>query len=91
MTQADLAELMEKDQSTINRWERGVMEFTIGDLLRLADVLGCAPGDLIENGDGLSDEERSLISHLRNNPVHRRILLTNLETLKEAVPPIAAE
>ena len=91
MTQAELAETMGRDQSTINRWERGVMEVGASDLVTMADLFGCAVGQLFEDGDGLTGEERDLVGFLRANPVHRKLLLGQLELLKETVPPVAAE
>jgi len=91
LTQTDLAELVDKDTSTISKWERGEQNFSVLDLLRVADALKCPPAALIENGDGLSDDERGLIIHLRTNPIHKKILLSTLDTLIETVPPVAAE
>lgn len=84
MTQAKLAELMEKDTSTVNRWERGMMEFSVGDLVKMADILNCAPGDLIEDGDGLVQHERDLIAFLRAHPQDARILLTTYQAMRDA-------
>lgn len=91
LTQPELAEAVDRDTSTISRWERGQMDFSVSDLIRMAEVLGCAPGQLIRDGDGLTEAERALITFLRANPVHRRILLSQLDVLKETVPPVAAE
>lgn len=91
LTQAKLAELMDKDTSTINRWERGILDLNVSDLLKLANILNCPPGELIVDGDGLEKRERDLVHFLRANPIHRKILLSQLDVLKETMPPIAAE
>lgn len=91
MTQAQLAEELEIDDSTVSRRERGLQDFPVADLLKMAELFGCAPGHLIKDGDGLTAEEREFIRFLRDNPVHKKILLSQLDVLKETMPPIAAE
>jgi len=73
---------MNKDTSTISKWERGEQNFSVSDLMKVAEVLNCPPSDLIENGDGLSGEERDLVQHLRAHEDDRRILFGLLDTLK---------
>lgn len=82
----EVAELLDKDQSAIARWERGEAEPRLSELLALAQIYGCALGGLVVGGDGLTDDERNLIGFLRGNPVHRKILLSQLSVLKETVP-----
>ncbi|RAN30658.1 helix-turn-helix domain-containing protein [Hyphomonas pacifica] len=89
MTQEELAERLETSAVTVGRYETGDRQVTVGRLLQIAEVLNIPPARLIRNGDGLSDEERDLIQHLRDNPVHRKILLSTLDTLKETVPQAA--
>lgn len=91
LSQLDVAQMLNKDQSAIARWERGEAEPRLSELLILAKIYGCALGNLVVDGDGLTSEERALIQFLRANPVHRKILLSQLDVLKETVPPIAAE
>lgn len=47
LSQAELAEALGVDQTTISAWERGVAEPTLFNLRRLADVLGVYPGELL--------------------------------------------
>lgn len=91
LTQEELAEELDTSAVTVGRYETGDRQVTVARLLQIAEVLRIPPARLIKDGDGLSDEERNLIEHLRRNPVHRKILLSTLDTLKETVPPVAAE
>lgn len=91
LTQEQVAEHVERTQPTVARWERGEMELNVSELLRLAKLFGAPPGHFFIDGDGLTAEERALIQFLRANPVHRKILLSQLDVLKETVPPVAAE
>lgn len=47
LSQAELAEALGVDQTTISAWERGVAEPTLFNLRRLADVLGVSAGELL--------------------------------------------
>jgi len=47
-TQSDLAERMQVEQPTIQRWESGKREPNLGQLLELATILGVEPGALID-------------------------------------------
>lgn len=83
-SQTDVAEALDKDQSAIARWERGEAEPRLSELLLLAKLYGCALGNLVEDGDGLSDDERQLIGSLRANPLHKRLVLSQVAVLQEA-------
>ena len=91
LSQTDVAELLHKDQSAIARWERGEAEPRLSELLALAELYGCALGNLVEGGDGLTDEERILIQALRDNPLHKRLLISQLDVLRDAAPEPAGE
>lgn len=91
LTQEELAERLDTTAVTIGRYETGERDLKITKLLQIADALDCPPSALITNGDGLTAEERDLISFLRANPIHRKILLSQLDVLKETMPPVAAE
>lgn len=91
MSQLEVGQILKKDQSAIARWERGEAEPRLSELLLLAKIYRCALGNLVVDGDGFTAEERALIAFLRANPVHRKILLSQLAVLKETVPPVAAE
>lgn len=47
-TQATLAEEMGVEQPTVQRWEKGKREPDLGQLIKLAGVLGVEPGALID-------------------------------------------
>lgn len=49
LTQARLAELMNVEQPTIQRWETGKREPTLAQLIKLAEVLQVEPGALIDS------------------------------------------
>lgn len=91
MTQEELAEKLDTSAVTIGRYETGDRQVNVSRLIQIAEALGIPPARLIKQGDGLADDERDLIEHLRANPVHKKILLSTLETLIETVPPVAAE
>lgn len=46
MTQKELAEALGLQQATISFWENGKIAPSNQNLIRLADILGCKPGDL---------------------------------------------
>jgi len=91
LTQAQLAELMGKDDSTIHRWERGLLNINLSDMLRLAKIFDCPPSALIVDGDGMQKSERELIAFLRANPIHKKIILSQLEVLKDTIPHFSSE
>ena len=48
LTQQGLADLMGVEQPTVQRWEKGKREPDLGQLIKLAGVLGVEPGALID-------------------------------------------
>ena len=48
MSQRQLAAALGLDPSAVCLWESGKSVPTIQNLIRLADILGCEPGDLFE-------------------------------------------
>ena len=48
LTQAQLAELVEVDQTAISQWERGITQPRMKKCLQLASVLGCTVNDLLD-------------------------------------------
>lgn len=91
MTQEELAEKLDTSAVTIGRYETGDRQVNVSRLIQIAEALGIPPARLIRDGDGLTNEERDLIAHLRANPVHKKILISTLQTLIEAAPNVAAE
>lgn len=77
LTQAELAEIIEVEQETISRFERGATLPPLGRLADIADALSYPLEDLLRNGsprledkaqgiarllEGLSDGDRQLVS-----------------------------
>jgi transcriptional regulator with XRE-family HTH domain len=76
-TQAELAEMIEVEQETISRFERGATLPPLGRLADIADALSCPLEDLLRSGsprledkaqgiartlEGLTDSDRRLVS-----------------------------
>jgi len=91
LTQEELAEAMGISPPSIGRWERGLVDVSVKQLLRLSEILKVPPSEFIDGGDGLTDEERDLIAFIRANPVHRKLFLGQMEVLQESPPDVAAE
>lgn len=79
LTQAELAEIIEVEQETISRFERGATLPPLGRLADIADALSCPLEDLLRSGSprpedkaqgmaqilkGLSDSDRQLVSEI---------------------------
>lgn len=58
-TQAQLAELVEVDQTAISQWERGITQPRMKKCLQLAAVLGCTINDLLDVSE-LAPEKKAL-------------------------------
>ncbi len=48
LTQADLAKKMDKDYSTIGKWELGQRNPIMADIIKLSDILNVPVQDLVE-------------------------------------------
>lgn len=48
LSQKQLADALGIDPSAVCLWETGKTTPTVQNLIRLADILGCKPGDLFE-------------------------------------------
>ena len=48
MTQADLALALKRDKTTINRWTKNSREITWDNAIKIAEVLGCHPVDIMQ-------------------------------------------
>lgn len=57
MTQNELAERINVKRSTVAMWEKGINKPRADTLIRLAEVLGCTPNDLL--GFETKEEERA--------------------------------
>ena len=78
-TQAELAEIIEVEQETISRFERGATLPPLGRLADIADALSCPLEDLLRSGsprledtaqgiaqtlEGLTESDRRLVSDI---------------------------
>jgi len=91
LTQEELAEAMDVSPPSIGRWERGLVDLSVRQLLKLSEILNVPPSDFIDDGDGLTDEERAILAFIRANPVHRKLFLGQMQVLQESPPDVAAE
>jgi len=83
LTQVQLAEMLQTTQATIYKYETGKQPFTLEFLSEVAAVLGRHPTFFLRARDGLSEEERDLISWLRDNPDLKPIALATFRSLKQ--------
>lgn len=58
LTQTQLAELVNVDQTAISQWERGITQPRMKKCLKLAAVLGCTLNDLLDINE-ISMEKRA--------------------------------
>jgi|GEM_PF-2774003 len=68
----------------LQRMETGVRNISLKWLLQIADFYEIPVGQLVRDGDGLTDEERELIEFLRTHPQDGKILLTTFRAMNEA-------
>lgn len=79
LTQAEVAEIIEVEQETISRFERGATLPPLGRLADIADALSCPLEDLLRSGsprledkalgiagamENLSDADRKMVSEI---------------------------
>lgn len=62
ITQEELARVLELNRTSVVNIERGRQRIAVHQLVRIADHLGCAPGDLIPS----ADEENLLTKRQRS-------------------------
>lgn len=84
LTQEELAERLDTSPVSIGRYETGERQITVEKLLAIADALGIPAAQLIRDGDGLTEDERSLLAWLRNHPSDQRVIQSTLRGLQEA-------
>jgi len=51
LTQRQLAEKIQVDPISVSRWERGIVEPTAINRVRIAAVLGCHPNELMNGAE----------------------------------------
>lgn len=89
-TQKEVATYLGIAESTYNLYENEKRKIGFEDLLKLGELYGCTVDDLLNNkkaatesGDGLSDEEQSLIRLFRILPAeHRAAIIRRLQELE---------
>lgn len=79
-----VAEAVGTSRQHMQRMETGERNISLEWLMKLAEFYGVPVGQLIRDGDGLSDLERDIISFLRDNPQDAKILLSTYSALKDA-------
>lgn len=77
--QSDIAELVDVEQPTISRWEKGETTPSVEQLIRLEDGLGIARGTLMRAGNLLGEYlsvEECIASDLTLTEDYRSMVLT---------------
>ena len=67
LTQAELAEIIEVEQETISRFERGATLPPLGRLAEIADALSCPLEDLLRNGSPRLEDRAQGIARILEN------------------------
>lgn len=83
-TQEELADIVGSKAATISRYESGAREPTLEMLYKLAAALSVPPADLLQNADGLSDEERDLLSYMEAHPRERAAIMATYRSLRDS-------
>jgi len=81
--QHHLAEAVDVSTQTINRYENSERSITDKMMIKLAEALGVPVGQLFPNGDGLTDDERTMLDYLRTHPSHCFVVQSTLRGLRE--------
>ncbi len=79
LTQKRLADLLDTDDMTISRWERGVVKMNIENMAAVAEVLGIDTADLLHDPDQPSPSEL-----LRQQTAHLDAVIASLATARKA-------
>ena len=82
LTQKELGDRIGVTSQAVNKWENGSRLPRMNDVLRICEVLGCTPDDLIKDeSETLSAKEASLVSMFRQVPYDvQEIVLTILKS-----------
>lgn len=78
----EIAEKLNTSQAAVHRYETGRRPVSIDFLVTIAALLGRPVAYFIEQGDGLTDEERALIYWMRNNPDDAAVVIATFRSLK---------
>lgn len=90
LKQNELAERLGINANNISRWETENRQVRAWQLIMLAEAMGVPPAMLIEDGDGLTTEERELISFLRAHPQDAKILMSTYRAMADGKKDEAA-
>lgn len=82
-----VAEAVGTSRQHMQRMETGERNISLEWLIKLAAFYDVPVGQLIRDGDGLSDQERDMIEFLRDNPQDAKILLSTFAALQDARKP----
>lgn len=82
LTLEQVADELGISAQALQRYETSARKISIEMLVRIAEVLGAPPARFIEGGDGLTDWERCLISDLRDNPMHQKVISSTWQGLR---------
>lgn len=80
----EVAEAVGLSKQQMQRMETGTRNINLKWLLKLADFYGLPLARLVRGGDGLSDNERDLITFMRQNPKDARILMSAFDAMRDA-------
>lgn len=105
MSQAELADRIGMSFQQVQKYERGANRIASSILVRVADALNCAPGDLLVGGkvkgrgasaaDREADAIATRIKMLKSAPARKKLLaaisalLTNAEAAAKSAKPAA--
>ena len=99
MSQAELADRIGMSFQQVQKYERGANRIASSILVRVADALNCAPGDLLSShkakgrvsaADREIDAIASRIKMLKSGPARKKILAALTAMLADAEPAIKA-
>lgn len=82
LTQKELGARIGVTSQAVTKWENGSRLPRMNDVLKICEVLGCTPDDLVKsNAETLTAKEASLISMFRKVPEDvQNIVLTVLKS-----------
>ncbi len=87
LTQEDLAKKMDKDYSTIGKWELGQRNPIMADILKLADIFGVSVQDLVEKDlrfneeiekNEVSNKQTMLFNKIKDLPPEKQQIILNV-------------
>ncbi len=83
MTQDELAKKMDKDYSTIGKWELGQRNPTMSDIIRISDIFNVSVQDLVEKDLRIKNDNYDELDVLFDK--HKGILTDSDRTLIKTI------